>query len=88
MRPEAPSGGRQDGTIDLQSAGFLSTGAICAQIGLWSNAMPVSFIVSELGIEPRIQAPNGRGFYWAPEQMRQIRQALIRRLLEREFAED
>lgn len=50
--PEAPKGGRQDATFDLQAAGFMSTGT---------------------------------GYYWSPGQVRQVRRALITRLLAQEF---
>lgn len=77
MRPEAPNGGMQDKTIDLKAAGYMSTGVMCAKLGLAVSALPASWIVNELGIRPRMNAPTGVGFYWAPEQVGAVRTALI-----------
>lgn len=84
MRPEAPNGGKQDATLDLQAAGYMSTGAMSARLGL-HGALSVGFIVNELGVNPRMKGPTGTGYYWAPEQVRQVRRALISRLLTQEF---
>ena len=81
MRQEAPNGGKQDATIDLQSAGYMSTGAMAMRLGL-GGALSAGFIVNELGIKPRMKGPTGTGYYWAPEQ---VRRALISRLLAQEF---
>lgn len=86
MRIDAPHGGRQDGMIDLQQAGYMSTGALSAKLGL-GGSIPTSFIVDQLGIQPRMKGPTGNGYYWAPEQLGQIRRALITRLLAQEFGE-
>lgn len=86
MRDEAPHGGRQDGTIDLQSAGFMSTSALSARLGLGCH-LPTSFIINDLRVAPRMKGPTGSGYYWSHEQVRQVRRALITRLLAQEFDE-
>ena len=87
MRKEAPHGGKQDSTIDLQAAGYMSTGALSARLGL-GGALNAGFIVNELGIKPRMKGPTGSGYYWAPEQVKEVRRAIIYRLLEQEFCAD
>lgn len=84
MRIEAPKGGRQDATIDLQAAGYMSTGSLSAKLGL-GGAIPAAFIVNELGINPRMKGPTGHGYYWSPDQLGAVRRALIWRLLSQEF---
>lgn len=84
MRADAPNGGLQDRTIDLRAAGFMSTGALSAKVG--AGTLQASYIVNELGVPPRVHGPTGNGYYWAPEQVRQVRQALILKLMRQEFA--
>jgi hypothetical protein len=77
MRDEAPHGGRSDKMIDLHMAGFLSTTSLTSALGL-TGTLPPSFIVNELGIKPHYKLSGG--YYWAPEQVGEVRRALIRKL--------
>ena len=75
MRAAHPAGGVQDRTLDLRDAGYLSTTALTAKLG-FAGTLSAGWIVQELKIEPRLIGPTGNGYYWAPEQVRQIRMAL------------
>lgn len=58
----------------------MSTGALSSRVGLCCT-MSASFIINELGVLPRMKGPTGNGYYWAPEQVRDVRRALILHLL-------
>lgn len=75
MRTEAPKGGVGDQVIDLRKSGFLSTGAVCLRLGI---QVSVGAIQSDLGVPPRVTTKQGS--YWAPEQISDIRTALIEKL--------
>ena len=83
MRPNAPNGGMQDCTIDLRTAGFMSTGDVSRRLGV---NLSMSFIANDLGVAPVAQ--TGIAYYWAPEQLRKIRRKLIAKLVDDELVDD
>lgn len=67
--------------IDLRNTHLLSTGALCKKLGLQLNSQ----YIIDLGVLPQVRGPVG--LYWAPGQLREIRRALISRLIDAEFAD-
>lgn len=84
MREGHPNGGIPDQVIDLMNAGYLSTGELSRQLGIGAS-LPTSFIITQLGIQPRISLGGRPAMYWAPEQLSEVRRALIKRLIAAEF---
>lgn len=83
MRASHPNGGMPDQIVDLRESGYLSTTELCRQLAIGAG-IPASFIISQLDIKPRVIV-NRNAMYWAPEQLSEIRRALILRLLTAEF---
>ena len=84
MRPGYPNGGMPDQIVDLREEGFMSTSEMGRQLAIGA-ALPATFIINQLGVKPRVVLNGGNAMYWTPDQLRQVRRALVMRLLAAEF---
>lgn len=64
---------------ELLELGYVSTTTLATTLGL--PGLSTSWIASNFGIFPHRPVRNGSVVYWAPEQVDEIRAALIERLL-------
>lgn len=73
-------------TVDLKSRGCVATGALGELVGVGQGGLTPTFITEQLRIAPFAHVLQG--YYWTPAHVRQIRRALIKRLVDLEFASD
>jgi hypothetical protein len=75
----------QNETSQFAEEGLISTTVLTSQLSL-SGSINAGWISNTLGVKPRVVLRKGMAVYWHQDQVREVRRALIRFLLEQEFA--